>query len=152
MAIKVNGKKVAGRGVPGPQGKSAYQAASENGYTGTETEYNLALSEIDRNTRKSFEFTVTVPADGWSNGMQVVQSEHLIADGYSYVIYPNMNCFLLYIESGVRADDVSEDGSIRFRCDTAPDRELSVSVLRVAVDVPPPKIYGAEWDGTSRTD
>ena len=50
MAIVVNGKKVAGVGLPGKDGapgadgkdgapgKSAYQAAKEKGYTGTEEE------------------------------------------------------------------------------------------------------------------
>lgn len=44
MAIKVNGKIVAGRGA---DGKSAYQAAVDAGYVGTETDFNEALSKID---------------------------------------------------------------------------------------------------------
>ena len=56
MAIVVNGKKVAGVGLPGKEGapgadgkdgapgKSAYQAAKEKGYTGTEEEFNAALA------------------------------------------------------------------------------------------------------------
>lgn len=47
MAIVVNGKKVAGVGMPGKDGapgKSAYQAAKEKGYTGTEEEFNTALA------------------------------------------------------------------------------------------------------------
>lgn len=56
MAIVVNGKKVAGVGLPGKDGapgadgkdgapgKSAYQAAKEKGYTGTEEEFSIALA------------------------------------------------------------------------------------------------------------
>lgn len=56
MAIVVNGKKVAAVGLPGKDGapgadgkdgapgKSAYQAAKEKGYTGTEEEFNTALA------------------------------------------------------------------------------------------------------------
>ena len=56
MAIVVNGKKVAGVGLPGKDGapgadgkdgapgKSAYQAAKERGYTGTEEGFNTALA------------------------------------------------------------------------------------------------------------
>ena len=40
LAILVNGKKVAGIGAPGADGKSAYQAAVEGGYTGSETDFN----------------------------------------------------------------------------------------------------------------
>lgn len=43
MAIVVNGKKVAGLGLPG---KSAYQAAVDGGYIGSEQEFNAALASI----------------------------------------------------------------------------------------------------------
>lgn len=43
MAIIVNGKKVAGLGLPG---KSAYQAAVDGGFTGNEQEFNAALASI----------------------------------------------------------------------------------------------------------
>lgn len=48
MAIIVNGKKVAGVGRPGAagaDGKSAYTAAVEGGYQGTESEFNAVLSD-----------------------------------------------------------------------------------------------------------
>ena len=43
MGIKVNGKKVAGIGIPG---KSAYATAQEQGFAGTETELGTALAEL----------------------------------------------------------------------------------------------------------
>lgn len=43
MALIVNGKKVAGLGLPG---KSAYQAAVDGGFTGSEQEFNAALASI----------------------------------------------------------------------------------------------------------
>lgn len=58
MAIVVNGKKVSGVGLPGKDGapgadgkdgapgKSAYQAAVDGGYTGSEQEFNAALASI----------------------------------------------------------------------------------------------------------
>nr|DAL44420.1 MAG TPA_asm: nucleoid-associated protein [Bacteriophage sp.] len=55
MAIVVNGKKVAGVGMPGKDGapgkdglpgKSAYQAAVDGGYIGSEQEFNAALASI----------------------------------------------------------------------------------------------------------
>ena len=42
MAIVVNGKKVAGVGLPG---KSAYQAAVDGGFTGNEQEFNESLAK-----------------------------------------------------------------------------------------------------------
>lgn len=44
MSIKVNGKKVAGIGRPGADGKSAYQQAVEGGYKGTEDEFRKVLA------------------------------------------------------------------------------------------------------------
>lgn len=44
MSIKVNGKLVSGRGA---DGKSAYQSAVDGGFTGTETDFNVALGKID---------------------------------------------------------------------------------------------------------
>ncbi len=44
--IKVNGKKVAGIGQPGLNGKSAYDAAKDDGYSGTEQEFNKILASI----------------------------------------------------------------------------------------------------------
>jgi hypothetical protein len=58
MAIVVNGKKVAGVGLPGKDGapgadgkdgapgKSAYQAAVDGGFTGSEQEFNQSLASI----------------------------------------------------------------------------------------------------------
>lgn len=43
MAIVVNGKKVAGLGL---SGKSAYQAAVDGGFTGSEQEFNQSLASI----------------------------------------------------------------------------------------------------------
>ena len=44
MAIYINGKKVAGVGMPGKDGKSAYQLAVEGGYQGTEEEFSQILA------------------------------------------------------------------------------------------------------------
>lgn len=51
MAIYVNGKKVAGigaNGKDGVNGKSAYQAATDGGYSGTEQEFNQALGNLNQ--------------------------------------------------------------------------------------------------------
>lgn len=50
MAIVVNGKKVAGVGLPG---KSAYQAAVDGGFTGNEQEFNESLAKRNIATRRN---------------------------------------------------------------------------------------------------
>ena len=46
MAIYYNGIKIAGRGIDGKNGKTAYETAKLGGYTGTEAEYNEQLVAI----------------------------------------------------------------------------------------------------------
>ena len=49
MAISINGVTVAGigkDGLPGKDGKSAYDAAKAGGYTGTEDEFNQLLGNM----------------------------------------------------------------------------------------------------------
>ena len=57
MAIYINGKKVAGRGV---SGKSPYQVALEGGYAGTEAEFNAQLVAIGEASRGFQELSAQV--------------------------------------------------------------------------------------------
>ena len=57
MALYVNGKKVAGIGLPG---KSAYQYAVDGGYTGTEEEFNTLLANVSPAPK-----AVSVVLRGW---------------------------------------------------------------------------------------
>lgn len=43
MSIKINGVEI---GIPGPAGKSAYQAAKDAGFTGSETEFNQSMASV----------------------------------------------------------------------------------------------------------
>lgn len=43
MSIKINGVEI---GIPGPAGKSAYQAAKDAGFTGSETEFNQSIVSV----------------------------------------------------------------------------------------------------------
>ena len=59
MSIKVNGKKVAGIGRPGADGKSAYQQAVEGGYKGTEDEFKSVLANASPKPKSTL---VTLPS------------------------------------------------------------------------------------------
>lgn len=54
------------QGPPGTDGKSAYEAAQDGGYTGTEAAFNAALAH------ESVSATATLTAAGWSNGVQTL--------------------------------------------------------------------------------
>ncbi len=52
MSILVNGKKISGLGIQGLPGKSAYDAAKEGGFTGTEEEYNTQMADLKNKQNK----------------------------------------------------------------------------------------------------
>ena len=66
MAITVNGKRVAGIGVPGKDGKSAYTSAVEAGYTGTETAFNAALSNVPGHIENGTIHVTDEQKEAWS--------------------------------------------------------------------------------------
>ena len=66
MALYVNGKKVAGIGLPG---KSAYQYAVDGGYAGTEEEFEEMLANAGN---KPLAHGVTLSASAWSSNTQTV--------------------------------------------------------------------------------
>ena len=41
-----------------------------------------------------------------------------------------MNCS----DTGIKADNVTKDGEITFRCEVTPDVDLTVNILRLEVD------------------
>lgn len=70
--------KISGGGTPGKDGKSAYEVAVENGYSGTEEEFNSALSEVGKKDIKTFQATAS--ASGWSNSSNTIMVSGLSAD------------------------------------------------------------------------
>lgn len=61
MAVFINGIKVSGRGAPG---KTAYQAALEGGYTGSESTFNKQLASIGTQSISTASLTDQVWAYG----------------------------------------------------------------------------------------
>ena len=60
------------QGEPGTDGKSAYEAAQDGGYTGTETAFNAALAHVENKADKSVSAAATLTAAGWSDGVQTL--------------------------------------------------------------------------------
>lgn len=70
--------------------------------------------------------TVTLPAANWNNQIQTVKHESLLADSSYW--------YLVYNEAGVKADDVSINGEITFHCESIPENDLTVNILRLEVE------------------
>ena len=79
--------------------------------------------------------TVTLPAANWSGRAQKIKDERLLADsGYCYLQCGDADCFMDCCDTGIKADNVTKDGEIMFRCEVTPDNDLTVNILRVEVE------------------
>lgn len=79
--------------------------------------------------------TVTLPAENWSGRAQTVQDESLLADSkYWYIMCYDADCFVAASETGVKADNITTDGQVTFRCEVTPTEDLTVSILRLEVE------------------
>lgn len=93
----------------------------------------LALRVHEKTRRHGV--TVTLPAAGWNEGVQTVSHEYLLADSrYWYFVASNVDCLTVYGDTGVRADDVTVNGEITFRCEVTPDVDLTANILRLEVE------------------
>ena len=79
--------------------------------------------------------TVTLPAANWSGRAQKIEHEHLLANsGYCYFVCGDADCFMDCSDTGIKADNVTTDGEVMFRCEVTPDKDLTVNILRLEVD------------------
>ena len=140
-------------GPQGPAGKSAYAAAQEAGYTGTETAFNAALSNVpghigngtihvtaeektawNAKADKSVSFTVSLSAAGWADNAQTVSDARFLAEGFAYIVSSASGNFYDYGDAGIYAEDVNKDGQMVFHCEDAPDTDLTVNIVRMVME------------------
>lgn len=124
MAILINGKKVAGVGAPG---KSAYQAAVNGGYTGSESEFNTLLANA---AIKPISISVSLPVSGWSNNTQTVTVTGVLADETKQLIQPMpaIASQSAYYEAGILCTGQAAN-QLTFTCQTVPMSDLTVYVV-----------------------
>lgn len=80
--------------------------------------------------------TVTLPAENWNGRIQTVKDKLFIADRkYRYFVCGDAECYMTYSETGVRADNISVTGEATFRCEVAPDEDLTVNIIRLEVKI-----------------
>jgi hypothetical protein len=151
MAIKVNGKLVAGIGLPG---KSAYQYAVDGGYTGTEEEFQEVLANAGGKPTGN---GVTLLASAWHGNSQTITVPGVLADETKQLIQPvpAIASQAAYLASGILCTGQAAN-SLTFTCQTVPEADLTVYIVITDVKsteppAPTAHIYGAEWDGSAAT-
>lgn len=142
MAIFINGKKVAGIGPPGADGKSAYQSAVDGGYTGTESEFNALLANAGAKPKS---ISITLSASAWVNSLvnieddptgtestdrQTVTAPGVLADETKQLIQPMPAIASqdAYISAGIICSGQAAD-SLTFTCSKTPTEDITLYVV-----------------------
>ena len=79
--------------------------------------------------------TITLPTANWSSGVQTIQNEFFLASNdYYYIISPDANSYIEGSRCGIRADNITTNGRITFRCETIPANDLTINIIRLEVE------------------
>lgn len=101
----------------------------------TETTMGAELVAISialaKKADKSVDFTVTLTAAGWSDNAQTISNEKFVSAGYAYTVAPAPSSFTNYAEAMIYADDVTTDGQMVFHCNSVPNENLTVNIVRM---------------------
>ena len=111
-----------------PAGNPA--TASYNKATGV---LDLGIPKGDKgdNSPMPVSFAVLLPKSGWNNKMQTVSDAKFLATGYVYTVRPDGSSFADSEMAGVHSDNVTENGKMVFYCNTVPETDLTMNVLRM---------------------
>ena len=111
-----------------PAGSPA--TASYNKATGV---IALGIPKGDKgdNSPMPVSFAVLLPKSGWNNKTQTVSDAKFLATGYVYTVRPDGSSFADSEMAGVYSDNVTENGKMIFYCNTVPETDLTMNVLRM---------------------
>lgn len=125
--IKVNGKKVAGIGQPGLNGKSAYETAKEGGFTGTEKEFNTILAN---SALKPIIKLIALYSSAWSNNTQTVNIIGVLSDEGKQIICPTptIKDIDIYNNSGIQCINQQEN-SLTFKAQKIPENDIQIYII-----------------------
>ena len=151
MPLYLKDKLVSGTGAQGSPGKSAYEAAKEGGYIGTEAEFSTALKDLpahvgnadihvtteekagwDAKADAPKSVPVTLAAASWDSIAltQTVTVSGVSATETTQIITPTpaLASQAAYYKAGILCTDQTEN-SLTFTCTTAPTEDLTVYVV-----------------------
>lgn len=107
----------------------------------SKTDYTALIAELADLVATGLEsvqhniVTVTLPASKWSGRAQIVNDVSFLADSsYCYFVCSDADCFTECSDAGVRADNITENGQVTFRCEITPENDLTVHIIRLEVE------------------
>lgn len=79
--------------------------------------------------------TITLPAESWAGRAQTIQNGSFLADSnYCYFVCPDADNYTEGSEAGIRADNVTVDGSMTFHCEVEPETDIVINIIRLEVE------------------
>ena len=138
------------KGDRGEDGLSPFEAAVKEGFTGTASTFNAALVSLPQHAARhksggadalpagsvsgdmlsdnavSRSFTLTLPAQLWSQNAQTVSAPAVTADN-TLIVSPAPASYEAYTENAVRCTAQSA-GILSFICESAPSTDVTVNV------------------------
>ena len=75
--------------------------------------------------------TITLPTANWASNKQTIQNVAFLADSdYWYFVCPNDACR----DYGILAENIETDGEMTFQCQTVPESDITIYILRLEVE------------------
>lgn len=118
--ISVNGKKVAGVGMPG---LSPYQVAKAGGYIGTEQEFNETLANIA--PKKS---TISLEASEWQRNQKTITVEGVTTENIVFLSPASKADADTWIAAGVWCTGQGVN-SLTFSCESVPSSAIGLNLM-----------------------
>ena len=120
-----NGQRTVGTG-------NASAVTSVNGYTG-----DVVLDADDVNaipdTKLSSVISVTLLSANWSSNEQTISNAGFVTSGFAYMVSPSPSAIAEYAKSFIYADDVTVTGQMTFHCDSVPENNINVNIMKVGI-------------------
>lgn len=76
-------------------------------------------------------FTITLGVNSWSNNTQIITNNNFVATGYAYIVCASVENLSEYNSCAIYADNVTVNGQITFYCDSVPESDLIVAIVRI---------------------
>lgn len=120
-------------GPAGADGKSAYQSAKEQGYTGTEAEFYAALVSLKDGpflplSGGTISAAVTLAASGWSSNAQTVTVSGVKATGQNVRLSPVTKADADAWASAGCWCTAQAENALTFTCETVPTQDIQLNV------------------------
>lgn len=89
--------------------------------------------QLDLIFTKSIVFSKSIPNAWEQNSIFLNDSRFKSSDRFCYMVFPEKDSRLEYMNNDVYPNNITEDGILNFTCESQPTTELAITILRMEV-------------------